>query len=71
MRLTCKQCGGEARIEGASVVRACGHDGSGVTADMEAVAYGVGSASARSEDGRLTFLRRIVSKLFAKIRGRD
>lgn len=70
MRLVCKQCGGEARIDGAAVVRDCGHNTSGVTAELSATVYGVGNAASRIEDGRLTFMRRIIAKLVNKIRGR-
>lgn len=71
MKLTCQQCGGEAHIEGEAVVRACGHNTVGVSAHLEAVAYGVGTASGTTEDGRLTFLRRILAKIVNKLRGRD
>lgn len=68
-KLTCQQCGGRAWIEGGFVQRECTHSAAGVTADMEAVAYGVSSTGVR-EDGRLAFLRRIVGGLVDKIRGR-
>ena len=41
-RYACATCGMAVIVIGESVIRACPHADSGVTANMEAVAYGVG-----------------------------
>ena len=41
--LKCAECGEPATVENGEVKRTCGHDAAGVTADIEAVAYGQSS----------------------------
>lgn len=70
MKLSCKTCGAKAWLQDGAVARECVHTTDGVTADMEAVAYGQGSAALVQEDGRLAFFRAVLTKIIAKIRGR-
>lgn len=67
MDLRCKSCGARAWVDSGSVQRECTHETEGVVANMEAVAYGIGSASVEPEDGRLTLFR-AVDRLLAPFR---